>query len=149
MSYDQHELTEGPLEEAYREFAAAQETYRNLLSEHPDIMAQWFLAINDLNNANERIRVYLREAAYDSIGDFRRSITQKREVDVDLLIQNFPQAEHLEGLYTTKRVINKDVLEGYLLDGSIPQTAVDDSTISNKPRITIRGPVVVKGVDKL
>lgn len=133
-------MSSGPLEEAMKQFEEVQEEYNQLVAENAEFFARLYDITQRLNDKNNRVRNLLREAEYNIIGPFRKSVSAKETIDVDLLQDLAPDSINLPELYQTTTKVNKAVLAGYVAEGRISQEAIDQATITGNPSIRIYGP---------
>lgn len=133
----------GPLEDAFERYSSLKQEYTLLVAEHPEVFSAFFQLIEDTNAANEEIRSGLRNASYDTIGEFKRKLQRRTKIDADILLELMPEAKDLDGLF--KYEINKPVFDGYVSDGTIPRAVAAEATIELDPMVKIYGPKAVKG----
>lgn len=140
------DLRAGPLERAYDDYQVKQRQLDTLIVENPDVFRAFFEVMEARNEALERTRTLMREGEYDNLGPFRRTRTQKKTVDPDLLRTLAPHTVQLDGLYEMRVEINKPVLEGYLAEGRITREELEASTIVEESTARIYGPKPISGL---
>lgn len=135
------DLEAGPLEAAYERYERAKAQYTAFLLANPDLMAAYFELVKEISESTTSVREHLRHSSYPRIGPFKRTSSTKRVINAQLLLDAMPEAADLDGLFTHKVSVNREVLEGYVATGQIPHPVVEQATHQNEnATVRIYGP---------